>query len=53
MSDDDKPTVARWGSGGDVMLMSPNGRVQFVSLWGFVRFIWRALKDGKKIKVVE
>ena len=43
--------AARAGSDGEVMVTAPCGRVQFMSLWGFIRFAWAAAWAGRNIKV--
>ncbi len=45
--------TARPGCDGEVLVVSPGGRVQFFSLWGFMKFVWQALRAGHEVSVEE
>lgn len=50
----DQTTAAftiRRGGDGEMLVIAPDGRVQFMGLWRCICFIWKAVHAGKRIEV--
>ncbi|CAH2606259.1 protein of unknown function (plasmid) [Rhodovastum atsumiense] len=45
--------TARPGSGGEVLVTAPDGRMEFMSLWRFFRFCIAATAAGQKVEVLD
>lgn len=43
--------IARATGRGEVMVISPCGRMCFMGLWAFIKFAFRAARDGDTIEV--
>lgn len=43
--------VVKAGTGGEVMVIEPNGKVGFMRPIAFLIWLWRALRAGAEVKV--
>ena len=43
--------IARAGSDGEVLVTSPNGRMEFMGLWAFFCFCFNAYRAGCKVEM--
>ena len=53
MAEEGQLYTVRRGSGGEFMIVSPDGECRFVGFWGLLRFIWTAARADRRVEFVE